>query len=199
MLRDLRKDPDLVHALLGVTTKVAITINKAIQEAGRNIYPYPWDAMAEPNLIGVKGYEEFVWPYEKKLFKHLTPPGAVLGLSGDITNILEKEVETRALVIFVGFAGAVPAGVEREMRLLKKAKKTVGDRVTLLYDCANTAELLSGTPKEIQNVAEKAINIGAPSGGFILTAGVVPVDAPTRNCLAVMEAARTYGKYPISL
>lgn len=195
LMKDTRKDTDFVHALMEISTKMAITINKAFQEAGRNIITWPWDAMAEPECIGIKAYEELVWPYEKKVFERLTPPGAFLGLTTTEASPLDKLAETGAIALFTSMGGVEPAGSEREMRILEKAKRLVSKKVSLFTCCAYDAELLSGTPDEIKSIAKKKIEIGAPGGGFIIGGGVVPVNAPLHNCKAIMEAARKYGKY----
>jgi uroporphyrinogen decarboxylase len=80
-----------------------------------------------------------------------------------------------------------------------KAKQLVGKRVTCMMAYIRTDPLLNGTPEEIASMAKDIIKIAAPGGGFILTAGVLPIGAPESNCAAVMEAVRKYGKYPINL
>jgi uroporphyrinogen-III decarboxylase len=58
------------------------------------------------------------------------------------------------------------------------------------------ASLIStGTPKEIKEYCRKLIEVCAPGGGYILSAGASVEKAPPENILAMEEAAKEYGVY----
>jgi len=62
--------------------------------------------------------------------------------------------------------------------------------------CAKT--LVSGTPEEIEEETRRAIEIAAPGGGYVLSSSnTIHSQVPAKNYLAMREAARKYGKYPI--
>lgn len=58
--------------------------------------------------------------------------------------------------------------------------------------------LPNGTPKEVRQQVRERISVFAPGGGFVLgpTQGIEP-DVPPENVVAMCEAAKDYGQYPV--
>ncbi len=48
----------------------------------------------------------------------------------------------------------------------------------------------SGTPEEIKGKVRDAMKIGGHGGGFVITSGVLPTDAPEKNLWAFIEASK---------
>lgn len=83
---------------------------------------------------------------------------------------------------------------------LGELKKLYGDRITLVgnVDCANT--LVYGTKKDIEEEVKDCIKKAAEGGGFILTSSnSIHFNVPAKNFIYMVEAARKYGRYPISI
>ena len=77
-------------------------------------------------------------------------------------------------------------------------KERYGDKITLAgnVDCAVT--LVTGTPEEVYNETREKILGCAPGGGYILSSSnSIHAGVPARNYLALIEAWRDYGTYPI--
>ena len=77
-------------------------------------------------------------------------------------------------------------------------KRRYGDRITLAgnVDCAIT--LVTGTPEDVYNETRDKILGCAPGGGYILaSSNSIHGGVPARNYLAIVEAWRDYGSYPI--
>jgi uroporphyrinogen decarboxylase len=56
--------------------------------------------------------------------------------------------------------------------------------------------MLNGTVDEVIRASKKCIDEGAAGGRFILSTGdQTPRDTPDANIFAVVETARSYGKY----
>ena len=60
--------------------------------------------------------------------------------------------------------------------------------------------LAGGTPKEVMDATRQLIRDISPGGGHILSSSnTIQSDIPTKNYLAMLYAARTFGQYPIAL
>jgi uroporphyrinogen decarboxylase len=58
---------------------------------------------------------------------------------------------------------------------------------------------MDGMPEEVTEAARRCIEVGAPGGRFILSPGCeLPRDTPAENLVALVEAARTFGRYPLT-
>ena len=189
LLRDMVVDPDFIHALMKFTTKATITITKAVQKAGAIAWPF--DALVAAEYLGRKRYVDFVYPYHKKAMEALTPPGAYLGIDGKVHDMIEEYAATGARGICIEDV--------RSMDDLADFKRRVGDKTTFLSIINWTDTLLTGSKEEIEKKTREEIKILAPGGGYILGAGVVPLDGDPARVKIFMDAAKRYGKYPIRL
>ncbi len=79
---------------------------------------------------------------------------------------------------------------------LAEVKKMFGGKISFMGNL-NTPELmLTGTPDMIRAASRKAIDDAACGGGFILSTGdQCGRDTPDENIRAMIEEARSYGKY----
>ena len=78
-------------------------------------------------------------------------------------------------------------------------KAEYGERLTLAgnVDCAVT--LVTGTPDDVYDEARDKILGCAPGGGYILSSSnSIHAGVPAANYMALVEAWRDYGSYPIS-
>jgi uroporphyrinogen decarboxylase len=79
---------------------------------------------------------------------------------------------------------------------LAELKKLYGDKIILKGNLHTTDVMLNGSVEEVVRASKKCIDDGATGGRFILSTGdQVPRDTPDANIFAVVETARTYGKY----
>jgi uroporphyrinogen decarboxylase len=79
---------------------------------------------------------------------------------------------------------------------LSELKRLYGDRIVLKGNLHTIDVMLNGTPDEVAGASRKAIDDAAAGGRFILSTGdQTPRDAPEANIRAVVETARTYGRY----
>jgi len=79
-------------------------------------------------------------------------------------------------------------------------KRRYGDRVTLWgnVDCGPT--MTYGSPEDVVRATREVIRIASPGGGHVLTtSNTIHSNIPTANYLAMLEAAREFGRYPIDL
>ena len=79
---------------------------------------------------------------------------------------------------------------------LKELKRLYGDRIVLKGNLHTTEVMLRGSVKDVIDASKKAIDDGAKGGRFILSTGDQGGrDTPDENIFAMIETAKTYGKY----
>ena len=79
---------------------------------------------------------------------------------------------------------------------LAALKKAYGDRLVLKGNLHTTNTMLLGSPADVAAAARQAIDEAAAGGRFILSTGdQCGRDTPEENIRAMIETARTYGRY----
>jgi uroporphyrinogen decarboxylase len=79
---------------------------------------------------------------------------------------------------------------------LAELKRLYGNQIVLKGNLHTTDIMLRGSREEVVHAARKCIAAAAAGGGFILSTGdQTPRDTPFENIFALVETARTYGKY----
>lgn len=79
-----------------------------------------------------------------------------------------------------------------------EVKKVYGDRITVIgnVDCAHL--LTFGSPQDVKEATKECIFKTSPDGGHILaSSNIIHVGIPPENFLAMVEAAKEFGRYPI--
>lgn len=79
---------------------------------------------------------------------------------------------------------------------LKELKNLYGKKIVLKGNLHTTTVMLHGSAEDVKEAAKKAIDDAGEGGGFILSTGdQCGRDTPHENIFAMIETARTYGKY----
>jgi len=79
---------------------------------------------------------------------------------------------------------------------LAELKERYGDKIILKGNLHTTNVMLFGTADDVCTVSRQAIRDAAKGGGFILSTGdQCGRDTPDENIMAMVETARTFGKY----
>lgn len=188
-LRDIRRNPEMVHRLLQYVTANALLFIDVLCDMG--IKPSISEPTASGTLISHKHFREFAKPYLKQYSDRITQrcgSGPFIHICGDTMNILDDIID----------AGATVLSLDNQIDL-DTAKNRVGHRVCLAGN-VKPDTLWRGTPQavvdEVKDCLRKAHN--SPKG-FILSSGCgLPVGTPAQNVLAMMDAARKYGKWPVN-
>ncbi|MGE4507756.1 MAG: uroporphyrinogen decarboxylase family protein [Eubacteriaceae bacterium] len=152
-------------------------------------YPYVFFPLHAPTFLNAKQFETLYWPTFREILYQVKELGgkAMIALEGDWSH----------LYTFVNDFPEEFATVFIEKDDIIKAKKEIGDRVTL----AGGIELgmLRSSSKEVcVDHTKKIIDHCAPGGGFIFTTDkslLAPGDVKIENYLAVNQAVHKYGKY----
>jgi uroporphyrinogen decarboxylase len=79
---------------------------------------------------------------------------------------------------------------------LSEMKRLYGDRIVLKGNLHTTRDMLRGSAADVAAASRKAIDQAGRGGRFILSTGdQCGRDTPDGNLRAMVETARTYGRY----
>ena len=79
---------------------------------------------------------------------------------------------------------------------LKELKMLYGDKIILKGNLHTTKIMLKGSEADVEEASKRAIDDSAAGGGFVLSTGdQCGRDTPDENIFAMVETARTFGKY----
>ncbi len=177
LMMDFYDDPLFVKELFEFTTELAISFGKAQIEAGADIIGVG-DAAA--SLIGPELYNEFVWPFEKKLIQSLKESGAKIRLHicGDIREILEP----------VGMLGCDIVDID-SMVPMDEARIKIGPEASLLGGTDPVRELRNCSQEDVLSALTKCHHHAGTK--YIVGAGCeVPPGTPPENLLTMTEYAK---------
>jgi len=136
-------------------------------------------------------YDEFFWPYAKKMIDIFVNNGFRVYNHWD--NDLTPHLETISHM-----ADGLPKGkllLDLEKTDMKKAKEILGDKICI-YGNVPSALLCFGTVEEVDAYCKQLIEDCAPGGGYVLgTECEVPWNAKPENVKAIIDAANKYGWY----
>jgi uroporphyrinogen decarboxylase len=83
---------------------------------------------------------------------------------------------------------------------LAKVKAAHGDRICLIGNINASETLPYGSAEEIEREVIAALRIAAPGGGYVLCSDhSLHCGIPVSNVMAMLDAARRYGRYPLNL
>jgi uroporphyrinogen decarboxylase len=195
----LAADPEYVLAFYERKTEALIR-NMALyaQAVGDNI-DIVWLAedfgTQQGLMISPRTFRRMVAPYYKRLFDWVhahTPWKVFFHCCGAIYPIIDTLIECGVDIlnpVQTSAAGMDPA----------KLKADFGQRLTFWGGGVDTQRVLPyGTCDEVRQQVRERIAIFAPGGGFVFNpVHNIQGDVPTDHILAMYEAVREYGSYPM--
>ncbi|MCL6450080.1 MAG: uroporphyrinogen decarboxylase family protein [Acetobacteraceae bacterium] len=197
-LRDLVLNPGFVRSLLGKLLELrTATLGEYLRRAGRYL-----DVVNVSDDLGSQGgpllsptlYRQLVKPYHVELFRFIrqhTDARIMLHSCGDVVALLDDLIDA-------GVDCINPVQVSALRLSSRELKARFGSRV-VFWGAIDTQEVLcQGTPEQVEDEVRRRIADLAPGGGYVLSAvhNIQP-DVPPENILAMTEAARRWGRYPI--
>ncbi|MEM1524996.1 MAG: uroporphyrinogen decarboxylase family protein [Nitrososphaerales archaeon] len=190
----LRENPKSVKRLISRITNYACEEIKIAAELGADFIMSAGDfAEKSGPLMPLKYYEDMIWPNLKREVDTAHSKGLkyIKHSDGNINLLLPKLSE-----IVDGIHSLEPvAGMN-----ICEVKKKYGDKLVLMGNVDTSYLLPRGSVNEVEEEVKRIIKCAAPGGGYILSSSNTwVVDAKLENCLAMVKAARKYGKYPINI
>jgi MtaA/CmuA family methyltransferase len=179
LMLDFYDDPGFVRKLLDFTLEMGLRFARAQADAGAELMGVG-DAAA--SLIGPQLYDEFIWPYEKKLVDGLHAMGLQvrLHICGNTSRILEGIGRLGCEIVDLDFMVSVA-----------DARRAMGPEQVLLGNLDPVRVVRDGTPESIMAaVAECHRQAGSR---YIVGAGCeVPRTVTRENLWALTEYARSH-------
>lgn len=179
LMLDFYDDPDFVRRMFDFVLEMELRFAKAQIDAGADLMGVG-DAAA--SLIGPQLYEEFVWPYEKKLVDGLHALGTKvrLHICGNISKILSG----------IGQLGCEMVDLDYFVSVAD-ARRAMGPDQVLLGNLDPVRTLRDGTPESITAAVAQCHREAGPR--YIVGAGCeIPRATPPENVLALTRYAQTH-------
>lgn len=186
LLSDMYRHPEYVHKLLNIATQTEIDFVKAMDEVvGESRIIFMCDDI--PGLISPKFFEEFGFPYMKKVFDAFNKKLKIYHNCKNSMHILERLADTGFQVFNFSFENRIA-----------ETKRRIGKRVCLMGNVEPIGIFLKGSPKEIDDVCREQIKVAGPNGAYVLSVGG-GCYGPDQSMDAMISAASKYGRYPIAV
>jgi uroporphyrinogen decarboxylase len=191
LLMDYILEPDLVHGLARLVTDHCLEVVDRAFQKGADFIACEGDLAHNPGpLMSPKHYDEFIGPYHKEICDRVHRNG------GKIIKHSDGNLEPlMPALIAAGFDGIHP--IQPQCMDIKEIKKDYGKRTCLLGNIDCSFLLVFGSPDEVRQNVRDTIAAAAPGGGYIISSSnsIHPGCKP-ENYLAMVDAARKYGRYP---
>lgn len=176
LMLDFYDDAAFVRELFEFVLGLALRFGEAQRDAGADLI-----GIGDPaaSLIGPRFYDEFVWPYEKRLVDGLQHLGlrVRLHICGNTRRILPALARLGSDIVDVD--SAVP---------MAEARAAFGARQVLLGGIDPVRTLLHGTPQEVEAAVEAVRSAAGPR--YIVGAGCeLPRGTPPDNVRALVHGA----------
>jgi uroporphyrinogen decarboxylase len=189
-LKDITKNPEMVHELLEISTQSVIRYIDAVCDLG--LSPGIAEPMASSNVISAKTFREFAKPYLKKCMDRIIQRRG----SGTTLHICGKTKKIWADMVDIGIANLSLDNIED----IGQLREQFGHKVCLIGNVDPVETIMEGTIEQIYNAGRECIRKAAGSPkGFILSSGCdIPIGTHPDKIKALMDAARIYGTFPVT-
>ncbi len=187
VIYDIAEDPDFLHDLMKLCTRVAIETGDALVETGTGL-SYS-EATTSCSIISPDIYRTFVKPYHREMMDYYRERKKALTLHvcGFIDPIMEDLVEIGPAAISIDSASSL----EKMIGIADQRVVVIGNVATATFD--------RGVKSEIEDETRFCINTAANKSAYILSSGCeLPPTAPLESVDYFMAAARHFGKYESS-
>jgi len=156
-----------------------------------------WDDQAHKTgpFLTLEQFRTFVLPELKKIcdMVHQYNAKLILHTDGNIYKLIDD------LINVAKIDGLNPWEPASSMDIIE-GKKKWGDKITLVGNVDPIKYLAHGTPEMVEERVKELIKYCAPGGGYILSSGhSIHPAVKYENFIAMINAAKKYGKYPLLL
>jgi uroporphyrinogen decarboxylase family protein len=189
LLKALRKKGEDVHKLMRLCTDALKEVHNEFVNVGSMILFC--EPIASGSIISPKDYREFVLPYTIELMKNIHDHKGMVcyHICGDTKKIIPEMLKTKPDMISID--NRVP---------IEFAKELIQPYMPLVGNVDPVETMILGTPENVDKAIKHCIKEAYDSkNGYILCTGCdLNGNIPLENLDAFMNAARKYGKFPIS-
>jgi uroporphyrinogen decarboxylase len=181
-------EPELFKRLMAVNQQFCIEWANAQLEAGATAICY-FDPVSSPTIIPRDLYLKTGYLVARDTIGQIKGPTATHMASGIALPIIGDLAETGT--------GAIGVSAAEDLRELKQVSS---GKLSLIGNL-NGLEMIHWSREEVEMKVKEAIAKAAAGGGFILSDnhGEIPYQVPDEVLLAIAEAVREHGNYPIKM
>ena len=193
-------EPDIVSALMDLVLDIRLEVTvSALNEVGDLIDVVSCsDDVCEMRgpMISPEMYTKFIKPRHKRYFekmRSLTNAKIYYHSCGAVSKLIPHFID-------MGIDFINPVQVSAADMDTARLKKEYGDHIGF-WGAIDTMQVLPfGTPDDVRGEVKQRIHDLAPGGGYVLAAvhNIQP-DVPPENIVAMFEAAKEFGTYPIDV
>ena len=186
-------DPDFVQRAIDVYVNRSIEYFKAMLDAGVDAIMTVDDYSDNRGpIMGKKLFQKFILPGIQRQCEAIHELGGyfIKHTDGNVWGILDDLVD-------LGIDGwhGIQTNIGMDLALLKERY----GKQLCFFGGANCETLISGKPEEVREEVRYAIQHAAPGGGLVVTnSNVVQPGSRYENYVAMRQAVRDYGQYPLS-
>jgi uroporphyrinogen decarboxylase len=179
--------PELVDRLIAINEAFCVAWANAQLAAGATAICY-FDPASSSTIVSPEQYLKYGYQIARRVLPQINGPTATHFASGRCLPIVQDVAKTGTAVIGVS--------VDEDLAVVKNE---VRGRVSIMGNL-NGIEMRRWSAAQAEEEVKKAIGKAGPGGGFILTDnhGEIPFQVPDDILMAIADAARTWGRYPIA-
>ena len=185
IMKDMYRRPEKVIEAVERLTPLLAELGKGSRFGGSPLIMLPLHKGADGFMSDAQ-YRKFYWPSLKAVILALIEEGLVpcLFAEGGYNSRLDvlKELPPGKTIWYF------------DQTDMARAKKEIGDRICIMGNVPSYL-LLGVTADKTRDYCKKLIDVAGKDGGFILSTGAGVDLAIAENLKAVIDTAKTYGKY----
>ncbi len=186
----LADNPQLIHKIHERFSDWAI---RTISHLNESSFDFFWvmDDLAwnKAPFISPKVFREFFLPHMKEVAQTIKKPW-VFHSDGNISPILEDLIELNMDALHP---------IQPDVMDISEVKKKYGEKLCLIGNIDLHYTLTRGTTDDVTSEVEERIRVAGKNGGYIISSAMTLADyCKPENVLAMADAIKDYGEYPIS-
>jgi uroporphyrinogen decarboxylase len=191
LMMDPYINTDFYEAYMNKLTSLAVAHDSEFAAANGDVIGIQGN-IANAAVIGSDFFDEFILPYEKKLVEAISGSGSfTIYHNCGRAEVLQKSYVEMGLSAWETVAEA-PQGDNS----LERAKKNIGDKITLIGNLDQVNFLKTASVEEVEKKAEEIMNTGKPGGRYIFACSdFLEKDTPYDNVKALVRSARMHARY----
>jgi uroporphyrinogen decarboxylase len=191
LMMDPYINADFYEAYMNKLTDLAVAHDGEFAAANSDVIGIQGN-IANAAVIGSSFFDEFILPYEKKLVEAISGAGSFTVYH----NCGRAEVLQKSYVEMGLSAWETVAEAPQGDNCLERAKKNVGDRITLIGNLDQVNFLKTATTAEVEERTEEVMKVGKPGGRYIFACSdFLEKDTPFDNIKAMVRTARLHARY----
>lgn len=191
LMMDPYLDSALYHEYMNKITELAVEVARELAIVNGDAIGIKGN-IANAGMIGGSFFDEFILPYEKRLVEAIHEAGSftIYHNCGKAEALLPSYLD---LGITAWETVAEPPQGDND---LARAKKLVGDRITLIGNLDQVVFLKTASVTEVEEKTKELVSIGKLGGRYIFAVSdLLEKNTPFENIFATVNTVKKFGYY----